>query len=324
MSDLTAAEWKVPADLAGKTLSGAIRALADDLSWRQIKRLIEIRRVSVNGRLCIDEARRLIADDEIAVVARALPKPLTASAITIRHLDNSVVVVEKPPRVISERHKAEINWPFERRLMQPTLEEMILQRLPRHHTERDPVQLGAKRRRELVRCVHRLDQDTSGLLVFARTREAETSLIKQFSEHTVERLYTAVVWGNPPIGAIVSNLVRNRGDSLRGSTPVADDGKRAETIIRSVKPMGDYSLIECELKTGRTHQIRIHLTELGSPVCGDRIYRSGLGIEPIPDHSTATRLALHARRLEFEHPETKERIEFEAELPADLQALVSE
>ena len=324
MSDITATQWTVSPETAGKTLSGAMKASAADLSWRQIKRLIEVRRVTVNGRLCIDEVRRVIADDQIVVVDHPLPKPATADGLTIRHIDDAVVVVEKPPQVLSERHRAEIHWPVERRLMQPTLEEMLLQRLPRHHSESDPIQLPAKHRREMIRCVHRLDQDTSGLLVFARTEAAERSLITQFSAHTVERVYNAVVLGIPKIGPIVCNLVRDRGDGKRGSTSRSEDGKRAETIVRSVKPVGEFSLVECELKTGRTHQIRIHLAESGHPVCGDSLYRSAMGNDPLGDLSNAPRLALHAQRLVFDHPATEERVEFEADLPADLGELVNQ
>jgi 23S rRNA pseudouridine1911/1915/1917 synthase len=319
MSDQFAAEWTVSAETAGKTLSGAIRVLADELSWRQIKRLIDTRRVTINGRLSIDEARRVVAGDDIAVLANSLPKPADSTSVVIRHLDDSIIVVEKIAGVVSERHHAEINWPAARRLAQPTLDEMLLQRLPRSKHDPDPAQLGAKRRRELVRCVHRLDRDTSGLLVFARTQIAEQSLVAQFTDHSIQRVYLAIVKGGPEIGTIKSNLVRDRGDGMRGSSNLAEDGKHAETIIHSVQIAGEYSLVECELKTGRTHQIRIHLAEQGHPVCGDSIYRNAFGEAIITDDSNAPRLALHAKRLAFVHPASGENVEFEAELSNDLQ-----
>jgi 23S rRNA pseudouridine1911/1915/1917 synthase len=323
LSDKFTTECTASAEMAGKTLSAVIRMLAPEMSWRQVKRLIETRRVQVNGRLSIDESRRIAAEDQIDVVSHSLPKPPDATSVVIRHLDESIVVVEKPPGVVSERHRSEINWPGSRRLVQPALEEMVLQRLPRSKHEKDPALLGAKQRRQLVRCVHRLDQDTSGLLVFARTTHAELSLVSQFTDHSIERAYLAIVLGAPEIGTIESNLVRDRGDGQRGSSKRSDEGKRAETIIRSVQPFGEYSLVECELKTGRTHQIRIHLSEQGHPVCGDSIYRSPLGEPPIIDASNSPRLALHARRLAFVHPESGENIAFDADLPADLAPLVN-
>lgn len=323
MSDQFSTTWTVPAETAGKTVGAALRIQTAELSWRQVKRLIETRRITVNGRLCIDEARRLDAGDQVCVTTDSLPKPLKSMSLVIRHLDNAIVVVEKPPGVISERHKREMHWPAEKRLVQPTIEEMLLQRLPRRRDEIDPATLGAKRRRDYIRCVHRLDQDTSGLLVFARTQEAEENLIAQFSEHTIERVYSAVVYGTPQVGTIESNLVRDRGDGMRGSTTRSEDGKRAVTIIRSVEPIGEHSKVDCELLTGRTHQIRIHLTEQGHPVCGDSTYRNAYGSPRIEDTSSASRLALHARRLAFKHPQSGQPIEFDAALPPDMSELIA-
>jgi 23S rRNA pseudouridine1911/1915/1917 synthase len=116
--------------------------------------------------------------------------------------------------------------------------------------------------------------------------------------------------------------VRDRGDGLRGSTTSETDGKHAATHVEAVEPLGQYSLANCRLETGRTHQIRIHLAEQGHPVCGDLMYRGPFGGESAPDESRVPRLALHARMLAFEHPESGQRLEFVSELPADLASFV--
>ncbi len=175
---------------------------------------------------------------------------------------------------------------------------------------------------EPLRSVHRIDKETSGLLVFARTPEAEQKLIAQFAAHTVRRRYLAIVWGTPSASTFHSRFVRDRGDGLRGSTQLPEIGQEAITHASIVEQLGDYSLIECRLETGRTHQIRIHLTEAGHPLCGDRVYRAAFGQTPLPDESAAPRMALHAAELGFVHPRTQEPLLFESPLPRDLQKVV--
>lgn len=175
-----------------------------------------------------------------------------------------------------------------------------------------------------VIAVHRLDRDTSGVMVFARTQSAEQHLVKQFKKHSNERVYHAVVHGHPAAQTFDTRFIRDRGDGQRGSTTDASDesAERAVTHVRPLERLGDYSLIECVLETGRTHQIRIHLSEAGHLVCGDPIYRKRLNAPPVDDASGAPRLALHAARLAFDHPQTAERLDFEAPLPDDLQQFV--
>ena len=166
--------------------------------------------------------------------------------------------------------------------------------------------------------MHRLDRETSGLLVFARTVLAERHLGQQFRQHTTLRSYLAVVHGNVSAETISSRLVRDRGDGRRGSTTNSQLGKTAVTHIRPLERIGPYTLIECRLETGRTHQIRIHLAESGHPLCGEKVYNQPLHGQPKPDTSGAPRLALHAAELGFQHPVTGEMLKFEMPLPADL------
>src|SRR5260370_30835296 len=151
-----------------------------------------------------------------------------------------------------------------------------------------------KPRRPAVRAVHRLDKDTSGLVVFARTPAAERSLGLQFRGHLTGRRYLAVVRGRAKPGRIESCLVPDRGDGRRGSSPVPGTGKRAVTDVKVLEDLGSYSLIECRLETGRTHQVRIHLGEAETPICGERVYDRPPHGQPLSDGSGAARLALHA------------------------------
>ena len=148
--------------------------------------------------------------------------------------------------------------------------------------------------------VHRIDRDTSGLVVFARTPETAKHLMKQFKAHSVERKYLALVRGTPITKKIASNFVEDRGDGRRGS---GADGKRAVTRVEVKASFPPFALVECRLETGRTHQVRIHLGEAGTPLCGETIYDRPLNGKPLPDGSGAARPMLHAAVLGFEHPD---------------------
>src|SRR5207248_2610477 len=138
-----------------------------------------------------------------------------------------------------------------------------------------------------LRIVHRIDKETSGLVVFARTVEAERGLGRQFHRHTVVRRYLAVVPGYLSPQRIASRLVRDRGDGRRGSTSLPGPGKEAVTFIDVAERLPGYTLLSCRLETGRTHQIRIHLAEGGHPVCGEKVYNRRPAGPPEPDPSRA-------------------------------------
>jgi 23S rRNA pseudouridine1911/1915/1917 synthase len=156
----------------------------------------------------------------------------------------------------------------------------------------------------------------------ARSIEAEERLIGQFRRHTAHRVYWAVVHGHPQEQTIESNLARDRGDGRRGSVSNPKIGQRAVTHIRPLEELGDYCLVECRLETGRTNQIRIHLSERGHLVCGDLKYRQPYASKIVDDQSQAPRLALHAAELGFVHPVTDEELLFQMPLPPDLAKFI--
>ena len=316
-------EWVVPAELAGSTLTAALRELREGSSWSQVRRLVETRRVAVNRVLSLDESRRLAAGERVSLFANPLPAPPDDQDISIHHIDDSIIVVEKPAGMMSLRHGEEIHWPPARRRRQTSLDEVLLRVISqRDRHERDLSTLPPKLRRQNIRSVHRIDRDTSGLLVFARTLEAEQKLVEQFVTHSIRRTYLAIVKGHPVIGELRSRLVRDRGDGKRGSTDSETEGKLAVTHVLEVAPLGEFSVVRCQLETGRTHQIRIQLSEASFPVCGDWIYRGPVGSPEVVDSSDCPRLALHACELAFEHPLTSELLSFEMRLPKDLTQFV--
>jgi 23S rRNA pseudouridine1911/1915/1917 synthase len=306
----------VAADQADVTVAAFVRAQQPDTSWSQARQMIASRRVRLNQELCLDPARRLKAGDLVDILnaPERLPTALQAELV-IRHLDEHVVVVEKPTGISTTRHPAERHWNRRRRELSPTLDDRLLKAI----AEKQRIPL---RKLRPLRKVHRLDKLTSGLLVFARTPLAERELGRQFRAHTVDRCYQAIVLGQPIPQTIRSWLVRDRGDGRRGSCPVENRGKLAITHIQSVEPLGPFSLVTCRLETGKTHQIRIHLADLGHPVCGDPVYSIRPDGKQIADASGAPRLALHAAELGFKHPATGQQMHWTMPMPADLNSLI--
>ncbi len=341
----------------GKALATVLRELMPERSWNQLKKLITARQIQVNGNLCMEEGRKVKAGDVIQVWQHPLAPPADERAVRIRYVDQHLVVIEKPAGITTLRHAEERNWSADRKRRQPTLDELVPRALakhlgwnvdePRPSAKGPPAKRGRKEHRRpgardqrlpAIRAVHRLDRDTSGLMVFARTQQAETALIRLFSKHRIERAYLAVVHGAVVAGKIETFLVRERGDGLRGSLPVQKSGvaegqpltpeyqgegedapQAAITHVRPIEMIGEYSLIECRLETGRTHQIRIHLAERGHMLCGEKTYTHPLGGRPQTDNSGAPRQALHAAELGFIHPSTGEMLRFKSTLPPELQ-----
>ena len=177
--------------------------------------------------------------------------------------------------------------------------------------------------------VHRLDKDTSGLMVVARTLPAYTALVDLLSRHEVERQYEAVVLGTMVAGGTVDEPIgRSMGDRLRQAVRDEEDGKRAVTHYRLRERFRAHTLLQCQLETGRTHQIRVHLTHIGHPLVGDPLYGGGLKLpkgasdELIAALRGFRRQALHAEKLSFIHPVTGEAMSFSTERPDDLRLLI--
>ena len=335
---------------SGKTLAAVLKRRYS-LSWSQAKRLVEGRHIRVAGHIETDVARRLkfgkpVSIDAGAVEIRKPPgarpkdkevgrpgdketkkppramakagavrkaQPLPIGQEALVYVDEAVVVVNKPAGLTTMRHEEEAAEFGEhgRRFLTKTLAGML------------PALLGSPTRP--VTAVHRLDRDTSGLVVFARTPAAGEHLAAQFRKHTVDRRYLALTRGVPKPGRVESVLVPDRGDGRRGSSrrPTAAGGKKAVTRVKVVEELGAFALVECRLETGRTHQVRIHLGEAGTPLCGEQVYDREVNRKPPPDTSGAALPMLHAGRLGFRHPETGDEMAWEAPPPADFQGLLA-
>jgi 23S rRNA pseudouridine1911/1915/1917 synthase len=304
-----------PAD-AGKTLAAFLRQLLPGSTWREVRQTITRRQVAIGGQLCVDPARRLKEKETVEILDRPATRPREGEAVTIAYLDRYLVVVQKPAGLATVRHPSERHWPARRKRADPTLQDLVPALIVRREKSRPRGLLPR------LRVVQRLDKETSGLVVFARTVEAERGLGRQFHGHTIIRRYLAIISGYLAPQRISTYLVRDRGDGRRGSTSVPGQGKEAITDIQVEERLGDYTVLSCQLQTGRTHQIRIHLSELGHPICGEKVYKSKPGKEAVPDQSGAPRLALHAAELGFAHPITGKAMHWRMKMPADLRGFV--
>jgi 23S rRNA pseudouridine1911/1915/1917 synthase len=330
--------FRVAPEQVNSTIGAALRTWLPGKSWTDVRSLLRSRHVTVSGNLCLDEGRRLKLDEVVKLLEHPAAVPPREEDVRIRYLDTHLVIVEKPAGMTTLRHPEERNWPKRRKQLQPTLDEMLPRLVLRREekgrggpkTGRDnPKRRNAKaspaRARGVprrLRAVHRIDRETSGLMVFARTVEAERVLGQQFRTHSLNRVYVAVAEGDVREQTIESWLVPDRGDGRRGSTPHHKQGKRAVTHVKPLERLGKYTVVECRLETGRTHQIRIHLSELGHPLCGDKVYRGPFPGKPMVDESGAPRVALHAAELGLEHPITHEELHFTMPLPTDLARLI--
>jgi len=333
---------------AGKTLAAVLK-LRYGLSWAQAKRLVERGHVRVSGQVESDVARRLKLGKRVEIAAGAIevkradkpktkekPKPAAPPKAKekpkppappkraasgpaldpdcIVYADEAIVVVNKPAGLTTVRSTEDVAefGTHGQRFLTKTLAGML------------PAALGAPNKPVIP--VHRLDRDTSGLVVFARTKAAAENLLKQFRKHSTERRYLALTRGTPEAKKLDSVFVRDRGDGRRGSTTdfLAEDGKRAVTHVSVREVLGKLALVECRLETGRTHQVRIHLGEAGAPLCGETVYDRAVNGAPKPDDSGAARPMLHAARLGFVHPESGEPLSWEVPPPEDFAALLKE
>lgn len=293
------------------------QAASDPGASRQANDLVRGGRVQIDGNICSDPTYVLRAGEVVKVLEHAASPAARQEDVRLVYADDHVVVIEKPPGVTSMR---EGSGERKRPGKQATLDQMVGRLLAKGRKDRrrsvPPV------RGQTVIPVHRLDRDTSGLMVFARTRQAQHALEAQFKARDVGRSYLAVVHGRPHEMTITTHTVRDRGDGLRGSAEVWGKdpaaGQRAVTHIEPQKELGDYSLVRCTLETGRTHQIRIHLSEIGHMLCGEKEYVRRPDGTRMRDGSGAPRQALHAERLWFTHPASGREMKFVSKLPADL------
>jgi 23S rRNA pseudouridine1911/1915/1917 synthase len=320
----TVLETAASAEDAGARLDQFLAARFTDISRSRLKQLIETGRVTRRGEKIGDANTRVKPRDVYQI---RFPAPLPAKPepqnipLVIVHEDDDLIVIDKPAGLVV--HPAAGN-------PDGTLVNALIA-----HCGASLSGLGGEARPGIV---HRLDKDTSGLLVAAKNDRAMHSLARQFEHRTIERAYHAVVWGAPRLheGTIEGDIGRNPFDRKRMAV-LRGGGKSARTHYKVVERFGDperpfASLLECRLETGRTHQIRVHLSHFGHPLIGESTYGRARTTPraKTPAHEKAfaavrefPRQALHAFLLGFKHPTSQKRLRFESPRPPDLAKLIA-
>ena len=300
------------ADAAGWRLDRALAAALPQHSRERLKALVSSGQVSgAAGQLLRDPAQKMKGGEALTVVIpEARPSETQAQDIplTIVYEDEALLVVDKPAGLVV--HPAAGN-------LDGTMVNALL-----HHCAGRLSGIGGVARPGIV---HRIDKDTSGLLVVAKTDTAHEFLSRQFSAHTVDRRYTAVVQGLPvpPAGRIEGSLARSSANHQKMAIVPEGRGKRAVTHYRTVQALRSAAQIECRLETGRTHQIRVHMASIGHALLGDAVYgRTPGSLAGVLSELAFQRQALHAATLGFVHPLTQEKLSFQSALPADIVELI--
>jgi 23S rRNA pseudouridine1911/1915/1917 synthase len=324
-------ELEAGADAAGQRLDQWLAAaLAPELSRSRVQMLIKQGAVRLGGTV-VTEAKRKVAAGEVVSVEMPEPEPAEpqgeAIALDVLYEDDELIVINKPAGLVV--HPGAGNWTG-------TLVNALI-----HHCGASLSGIGGVKRPGIV---HRLDKDTSGVMVAAKTDRAHKALSEAFADHgrsgDMQRAYVALVWGIPQrvTGTVDAPLGRAADRVRRAVVPEGrDDARHAVTHYTIEERYGEdqsqfttASLVECRLETGRTHQIRVHMAHIGHPVVGDPDYGQAFRTkanrlpEPLRGQVQAfPRQALHARLLEFVHPATHIPMTFEAPMPGDMEELVS-
>jgi 23S rRNA pseudouridine1911/1915/1917 synthase len=312
------------ADDGGQRLDRVLARRLPAFSRTRFKQLIESGHVLCGGAALCDPSHRVRRGQNFVVMlpeaetAAPAPQPI---ALEIRYEDAHLIVVDKPPGLVI--HPAPGN-------PDGTLVNALIA-----HCHTGLSGIGGVRRPGIV---HRLDKDTSGLIVVAKTELAHQALAQDFAQHRIDRAYAAFVWGvpQPPFGGIVANIGRNPTNRKKMAVLGGGRGKPAVTFYRLERAFGSgatsakAALVDCRLATGRTHQIRVHLAHRGHPLIGDVVYGARAGRAAARSDPAGgliagfPRQALHARRLGFNHPAGAGRLEFDSPLPVDLHALFTQ
>jgi 23S rRNA pseudouridine1911/1915/1917 synthase len=275
-----------------------------------LKALIRSGAVEAGGRAVRDPAAKVRGEESLRV---AVPEPTPAHneaqdiPLTIVFEDEHLLVVDKPAGLVV--HPAAGN-------LDGTLVNALL-----HHCAGRLSGIGGIARPGIV---HRIDKDTSGLLVVAKTDTAHEGLANQFAAHSIDRRYLAIINGVPKAseGKIDAPLARSTTNRKKVAIVEGKRGKRAVTHWRRLEVLNDAALVECRLETGRTHQIRVHMASIGHPLLGDPVYgRAGKTHGKILKELQFHRQALHAAELGFTHPVTRNRLSFSSPMPPDVQEL---
>jgi 23S rRNA pseudouridine1911/1915/1917 synthase len=298
---------EVPEALAGARLDQALAQLLPQHSRNRLKGWIEAGQVVVGASVVVSPRHKLHGGETVVVteVPSAADDRVAAQAIPIAivYEDAALLVVDKPAGLVV--HPGSGN-------RDGTLQNALL-----HHA---PALATLPR----AGIVHRLDKDTSGLMVVAKTATAQVDLVRQLAARTVKREYVAVVFGDLARATTIDAPI-GRHPTQRTEMAVVTAGKPARTHVAVIERFGAATLVQCRLETGRTHQIRVHLTALGHPLLGDPTYRGRRKLGPtLPAVALSfPRQALHARRLGLVHPVTRAPMQWESPPPADLAALIA-
>jgi 23S rRNA pseudouridine1911/1915/1917 synthase len=300
-------ELTVPPDCAGMRLDQALARLLPDWSRSRLQSWILEKRINVDGVDTVPK-QKVWGGEKIEVTPVYEPLETGHAAedieLDVIYEDDTLIVINKPVGLVV--HPGSGNW-------QGTMLNALL-----HHAP----QLNRIPRAGIV---HRLDKDTSGLLVVAKTVEAQTSLVRQLQKHTIKRDYLALVWGRVSSDGSIDAPV-GRHPIQRTKMAVIASGKQARTHYRVLEQFASCTLLQCSLETGRTHQIRVHMHSIGHPLVGDPVYGKpkkniAKGGQTISAFSFS-RQALHAQRLELTHPQHVQRMAWEAPLPDDMNKLL--
>jgi len=295
---------------AGWRLDRALAAAVPTLSRERLKALIRSGAVETAGHAIRDPATKVRGDENLSV---AVPEPTAAHnapqdiPLTVVFEDEHLLVVDKPAGLVV--HPAAGN-------LDGTLVNALL-----HHCAGQLSGIGGVARPGIV---HRIDKDTSGLLVVAKTDVAHEGLARQFAAHSIDRRYLAILSGVPKAshGIVDAPLARSATNRKKIAIVEGKRGKRAVTHWRRLEVLRDAALVECRLETGRTHQVRVHMASLGHPLVGDPVYgRSGKTHGKLLKELGFHRQALHAAELGFTHPVTRSRLSFSSPMPPDMQEL---
>lgn len=304
--------------ISGVIASGGQRldkALADasGLSRERVKALLGEGRVTLAGKVAAQASAKPAEGTPFAIaVPAAIPAEAQAQdiALTIAYEDEYLIVVDKPAGLVV--HPAAGN-------LDGTLVNALL-----HHCRGQLSGIGGVARPGIV---HRIDKDTSGLLVVAKTDAAHEGLAAQFADHSIERAYLAIVGGlpTPVAGTIRGAIARSSHDRKKMALVEDGRGKHAVTHYKLLERLDSAALVECRLETGRTHQVRVHMASIGHPLLGDPVYgRTPSRLRPLLNQLHFRRQALHAAVLGFIHPVTGAAIRLESTLPADMAGLLVE
>lgn len=310
--------FNVPPAAAGTRLDTFLAAQITTTSRSQIRRAIELGHVIVNGQAVLKPAYDVSADEEIQITLPATP-PLEAKPEAIRldivYEDEQIMVVNKPAGMVTHPGAG---------VSSGTLANALV-----HHFNQTAQQLPRRGGSSRPGIVHRLDVGTSGLLVVAKTDQAHLHLAEQFQARTVRKIYNALVYGNVPsnAGQIEAPIGRDVHSRVKMAVARAGAGRNALTLYRVGERFDEFTLLEVEIKTGRTHQIRVHLAHLKHPVVADATYDAGRAnaVKNSPLRAAISKLErpfLHAARLGLVHPSRGEWLEFVATLPDELQAFL--